>query len=1080
MVTALNLIGAAALAQSAAPQHLRCEYRVNPLGIDVHQPRLSWEVRDERRGAVQSAYQIIIAASEDDLRSGKSLRWDSGKVQSDQSFHVPYAGPPLKSGQYCFWQVRTWDADDKASPYSEPAVWSMGLLNPDDWKGHWIGKDEPLTVEDAPDLSGAKWIWYPEGDPAKKAPAETRYFQRTFTIPAGARILAAHLALTVDNSYELFINGQNVGSGSNHNIAISRDVREFLRLGDNMLAVTATNAGSSDNPAGLIGVLRVELEGQVPLTVHTDELWQASMIGKAASPDSDGPSWIAARVVGNFGDGPWGEIAVRATDNQRLPARMLRREFALQKPIKRATAYICGLGYYELYLNGEKVGDHVLDPGLTDYTKRALYATYDVTEQLQAGENAVGVMLGNGRYWAPRLANPVAMVTYGYPKLLMRMHVELDDGSATDIVSDGNWRLTADGPIRENNDYDGEVYDARMEQTGWSEVGFDDAGWEDAQLVDPPGGAIVAQMAEPIRITRELQPVQLTQPRPGVYVYDMGQNLVGWVRMHVEGPRGAQVKLRFAERLDRSGMPEVANLRSCKVTDTYILKGDGPEVYEPRFTYHGFRFVEVTGYPGTPTLDTLLGRAAHSDLPMTGAFSCSNELINRIHHNVIWGVRGNLRSIPTDCPQRDERQGWLGDIANQAKAEMYDFNAASFFAKWMNDIRDSQDEKGSIPDVAPAYWRIYSDNMTWPSAYLIIPRWHHEHYADTRLLAEHYTAMYRWLDYMDSFMKDGIMPRDQYGDWCVPPESPELIHSKDPARKTPAELLGTAYFYCDLRLLAEYATILGKTEDAKQFAVQAARLRDTFNERFLDREAMVYGNGSQTSSVLPLAFGLVPDDCHEAVFENLVDNIVNKCDGHLATGLVGGQWLMRVLSDNGRPDVAYKIATQRTYPSWGYMAEHGATTIWELWNGDSADPGMNSGNHLMLVGDLEIWFYEYLAGIRPDPARPAFKHFTIAPVCIDDLDWVRAEIGSMHGRVRSAWWREGGKLHLDVTVPPNTTARVHVPASDAKSTISEGDAVLVQAGTTKGDCPGVRFTGRDEDGVWFDVGAGDYRFVVGD
>ena len=619
-----------------------------------------------------------------------------------------------------------------------------------------------------------------------------------------------------------------------------------------------------------------------------------------------------------------------------------------------------------------------------------------------------------------------------------------------------------------------------MEQTGWAQVGFDDADWENAQFVDPPGGALVAQIAEPIRVTRDLQPVQLTQPRPGVYIYDMGQNLVGWVRMHVTGPRGTQVRLRFAERLDGSGMLQVANLRSCKVTDTYILKGDGLEVYEPRFTYHGFRFVELTGYPGVPALDTLLGRAAHSDTPMTGAFSCSNELINRIHRNVIWGVRGNLRSIPTDCPQRDERQGWLGDIANQAKAEMYDFNTASFFAKWMNDIRDSQNEKGSIPDVAPAYWPRYSDNMTWPSAYLIIPYWHYEHYADARLIAEHYPAMCRWIDYMASFMKDGIMPRDRYGDWCVPPESPELIHSKDPARKTPAELLGTAYFYHDLCLLADYAKILGKADDAGRFTEQAAKLRDTFNEHFLDRATMLYGNGSQTSNVLPLAFGLVPDDCHAAVFNNLVDNIMNKCDGHLATGLVGGQWLMRVLSDNGRPDVAYTVATQRSYPSWGYMAEQGATTIWELWNGDSADPGMNSGNHLMLVGDLEIWFYEYLAGIRPDPAQPAFKHFTIAPVCIDDLDWVRAEIGSMHGHIRSAWWREGDKLHLDISVPANTTARVCVPTATADVIVSEGDVELINSAKATGSCAGVRFVERNDGGAWFDVGAGDYRFVSGD
>ncbi len=1085
VATLFHLIGGAASAvgQPAPPGHLRCAYRVNPLGVDELQPRLSWEVRDPRRGAAQSAYQIVVADSAEALAAETPVLWNSGKVLSDQSIQVPYAGLPLQSGQLCFWKVRTWDAQGQASPYSAPAFWSMGLLHASDWTGDWIGKVTRQEPPRRPELTNAQWIWYPEGEPARHAPVGARCFRRTITVPPGAEVLNAQWALAADNRCDLIVNGQRVGAGRSFKVAVAHDVHVHLRPGENTLAVVAENTGESENPAGLLGVLQVELEGKAPLVVNTDDQWRASTKAEPGwtVPGFDDSTWRSARVLGGLGTDPWGEVQVTRPDGRALPARLLRREFPVDQGIKRATASVCGLGYYELYINGSKVGDHVLDPGLTDYSKRVLYATYDVTDCVRAGANAIGVILGNGRYFAPRLSVPVKTVTYGYPELLLQMRLEFEDGSVADIISDGSWKLADDGPIRENNDYDGETYDARLEQEGWSRAGFDDADWEAVQIVDPPGGVIVSQMAEPIRVTRTLNAVQLTQPRPGVYVYDMGQNLVGWARLRVQGPRGTIVRMRFAERLDKEGMLNVANLRSCKVTDTYILKGNGLEVYEPRFTYHGFRYVELTGYPGAPSLSTLEGRVVHSSAPRTGAFSCSNELINRLHQNVLWGVRGNLRSIPTDCPQRDERHGWLGDIANQAKAEMYDFNVAPFFAKWMNDIRDAQNAEGSIPDVAPAYWPIYSDNVTWPSAYLIIPRWYHEHYADDRLLERHYPAMCKWIDHMSGFLKDGIMPRDRYGDWCVPPESPELIHSKDPARKTAGELLGTAYFYHDLLLVAGYATILGKPEEAQRYAEQAAKVRSAFNDRFLDREACLYGNGSQTSCVLPLAFGLVPDDCRASLFDNLVDNILNKCGGHLGTGLIGGQWLLRVLSDHGRPDVAYRLATQRTYPSWGYMAEKGATTVWELWNGDSAAPSMNSGNHLMLAGDLGIWLYEYLAGIRPDPEQPGFKHFSVAPLCMSELDWVRAEIGSMHGHIRSAWWREDQRLYLDITVPPNTSARVRVPTYGlSQPTITEGGTVLLRAGAPASTGSGVQFEYRDSDGVWFLVGAGRYRFVVDD
>jgi alpha-L-rhamnosidase len=832
------------------------------------------------------------------------------------------------------------------------------------------------------------------------------------------------------------------------------------------------NAGDKPNPAGLIGLLKIELEQGEPILIRTDEEWRTVNKDTAnwEKPETDFSSWAAAKPIAEFGGAPWTKLTVVESDNRPLPARHLRREFDADKPIRQATAHICGLGYYELYLNGNRVGNHVLDPNYTHYSKRVHYVTYDVGDMLRKGRNAVGVILGNSRYYAPRSAYPFATVDYGFPKLLLQMRIEYADGTTADIVSDESWKLTTNGPIRENNDYDGEVFDARMEMPGWAAAGFDDSKWEPAQAVKAPEGVLSAQMAPPIRVTETLKPVSLTNPRPGVYVYDMGQNFVGWVRLKVQGPAGTRVRLRHAEALDKDGTVYMENLRSARCADEYTLKGSGAETYEPRFTYHGFQFVELTGYPGTPTLETIEGKAVHSDVEPMGKFTCSDATINRIVRNIHWGIRGNLRSIPTDCPQRDERHGWLGDIANESKGESFEFNMATFFTKWLRDISDSQNEKGSIPDVAPPYWVMYNDNVTWPATYTLIPGWFYEQYGDKRLVAANYPGICRWIAHMRGYMKDDLMPRDTYGDWCVPPESPELIHSKDPARKTDPELLGSSYFFHCVQLAARYAELLGKADDAKQFRELAAKMKTAFNRKFFHADKGIYSNGTQTSCVLPLAFGLVAEEHRAAVFRNLVDDIVVKNKGHIATGLVGGQWLMRALTAGGRPDVAYGIATKTDYPSWGYMAEKGATTIWELWNGDTADPAMNSRNHLMLVGDLSIWLYESIGGIKSDAAKPGFKHIVMRPIPIVGLASAAASHNSMYGMIRSEWKIEGGRFIWNVTVPVNTTATVYVPSVDG--------AQVAESGKLASQADGVTFLRNEDGAAIYELASGSYRFIA--
>jgi len=668
--------------------------------------------------------------------------------------------------------------------------------------------------------------------------------------------------------------------------------------------------------------------------------------------------------------------------------------------------------------------------------------TYEIDPQrYRPNGNTIGVILGNGRYYAPRLTDPTFTRTFGYPKLMLQMVLEFRDGSTQTIVSDESWKITTNGPIRENCDYDGEIYDARMEIPQWADPKKPqakvDAVFKEVQIVDAPAGKLVSQMMPPMRKTEELRPLSVTQVKPGVWVYDFGQNLVGWCSLSIRGPAGTQITLRHAETLQTEGpdkgMLYVANLRNAKCRDIYTLKGEGNEIYQPRFTYHGFRYAEITGYPGRPNLGTLTAYAVNTDLPIAGKFECSNPLINRIYKNIEWGVRGNYLSIPTDCPQRDERQGWQGDRAGESLGEMYIFDNYSLYAKWMKDVQDSQRDDGNLSDVCPNFWPLYSSNVTWPSAFTIVPGSLHKMYGDERPIAKHYEAMKKWMDHFVPFIReDGTLDKDNYGDWCVPPEKPELIHSQDPARKTSPGILATSYYVNNLNLLAQYGDMLGKANEAKEFRDRAQAMAEAFNKRFYNAEKGQYDNGTQTSCVLPLAFGIVPPEEENKVFTTLTNNIENVTHNHIGTGLIGGQWLNMVLTDFDRADISYSIASNKTYPSWGYMVEQGATTVWELWNGDTADPAMNSGNHVMLVGDLVIWLYRKVAGIPAmETAKDGLLVFTPNPG--GGLTYVKAEYDSAYGKIKAAWRLSGGKMFYDVTVPVGQTARIFLPTANLDS-----------------------------------------------
>ncbi len=1047
--------------------NLTCESLTNPLGMDVAQPRLGWILQGSTRGQKQTAYQVLVSVSEKTLEANQGALWDSGRVESDQSIQVPYGGTPLRSFQTCFWKVRVWDKEGKPTPWSAPAFWTMGVLNTEDWAGaQWVGLDEATSQNPLDEaLKSARWVWFPEENPAGAARPGTVYFRKSFetagTLAQGALLLAA------DNQARVFLNGEKLGDWTNFKSAATFDLTRRLRPGGNMLAVSVENMGDAPNPAGLLALLTLTPDSGAPQNITTDASWKTADSEQPGweRPDFDDSAWVAAKELGNSGMDPWKET--RVEEDRVLPARMLRREFTVSQPLRRASVYLSGLGLSELYLNGAKVGDAVLSPGCTEYDKRVFYVSHEVTDRIQQGENALGLWLGNGRYYAPRLTEPTTTRSFHYPKALLLLRLELQDGSMQTLVSDAQWKLTADGPIRANNEYDGETYDARLEFPGWAAPGFDDSAWNNAQVVEAPGGVLSAEKINPLRVVEHVKSISLTQPQPGVYVYDMGQNMVGWCRLTVQGPRGATVTLRHAETVKADGTLYMDNIRGAKVTNIYTLKGEGVEVNEPRFTYYGFRYVEMTGYPGEPTLNTLLGCVVHDDMTRAGSFECSNPVLNDIYHNVYWGTRGNYRSMPTDCPQRDERQGWLGDRSEESRGETYLFNLAALYSKWVCDMEDAQKENGSVSDVCPAYWPLYNDNVTWPSSFIIIPNMLYEQYADLNTLADHYDGMKKWIEHMLTYEQEGIIPRDNYGDWCVPPEKQELIHSQDPARKTPGDFIATAYFCHDLDLMTQYAKLLNLSQDEAQFSEKAAAMKAAFNEKFYNAAEAKYANGTQTSCVLPLAFRLVPQGDEARVFQRLVDKIETETKGHIGTGLIGGQWLMRVLSDNGRPDLAYGMATKTDYPSWGYMIANGATTIWELWNGNTADPAMNSHNHVMLVGDLNLWFHEYLAGIQPE--QPGFTRLIMKPCPVGDLTHVKASCLTTHGTIFSEWRIEDSTFNWHISVPVNTEATLHVPATSPD--------VVSENAQPASSVEGIQFLRMEDGAAVFNVVAGQYHFT---
>lgn len=884
-------------ASALVPEHLRCESLVDPRGIEHPRPQLSWTLRGSGHDRRQTAWRILVATDSPRLEPGKADLWDSGKVASNQSAHLEFGGPPLTSGQRCFWRVQVWDETDRPSAWSEIARWEMGLMRPQDWKAEWIGA----------------------GPPREPRP------------PHG-----------------------------------------FFR--------------------------------------HTNEL--------ALVPDAP-------------------QVEPRSV--------LLRRDYVLRPGIRRATAYVCGLGYYEFHLNGQKADDRVLAPAASNYRRWVYYDTYDLTSRLTAGTNTLALHLGNGWFNpAPRWWQPYRMQWFGSPRARVQVHVEYADGTSTMLLSDASWR-THPGPVLDSCIYDGETFDATAEIRGWNSPGFAESTWDHAHLVESPGGEMVAQRLPPMRVTERVRPVAIRALRPGVQVVDLGRTVSGWLRLRVNAPRGTRLTLRYAEDCWPDGSLDPRSNERAKATDTFILKGEGVEICEPRFTFHGFRFVEVSGLPGVLSRDDAVGCFVHTDNPVAGAFACDHPLLSRLHQATVRSQRACMLGYPADCPQRDERLGWLGDAMVTADEMLLNFDAGVFQRQWLDGIRLNQNPtNGDLSIVSPRPYTSEEPDPTWSSAYPVMVWELYRQQGNRRILAEHWGSIQRFVEYLGTQAKDHVLPRYWIGDWGSIVEG---WKEGDPPSVT------TAFYYLDATLAARMARELDQPEAAARYTTLAQQIREAFRRTYYDATRRQFDQGTLFSNALPLVLGLADS----AEIPHLLDHLLTGLDrrgGHFDVGVLGAKYLPEALTLAGRADRAYALATQTGYPSWAYLLEGGRDTLSEFWDLHG------SHNHVML-GSIDAWFYRTLAGIQVDEARPGYAHVFIRPFVASDLPGVRARVETVRGPVAVRWVQSSGVLRLSVEIPPNADATVSVPA---------------RAGATVECRPTRPSAQRTADHAEFHLGSGRYEF----
>jgi len=768
--------------------------------------------------------------------------------------------------------------------------------------------------------------------------------------------------------------------------------------------------------------------------------------------------WKADFITPDFG--------VDGDNSEACP--MLRKTFRVNGKVKRARIYATSLGLYELYLNGTRVGDFLFTPGWTSYNKRLQYQTYDITDMLSDGENTVGIILGNGWYKGNLAWEKKKNIFGDKLAALMQMHITYEDGKEEVVVTDNGWKAST-GPILMSEIYHGEIYDARLEKEGWSTNAFDDSEWRGVKVLDKPKNILVAQVNEPVRKIEEIKPVAIITTPSGETVLDMGQNMVGWLRFAVEGEAGTVVTIKHAEVLDKEGNFYTKNLRSARQTIQFILKGQGREVFEPHFTFQGFRYVKVEGYPGELSLDNFTGVVIHSDMERTGSFKCSDELVNQLQHNILWGQKGNFVDVPTDCPQRDERLGWTGDAQVFIRTACFNMNTALFFTKWLKDLKADQLDNGGVPYVIPHVLGEDShSSAAWGDAATICPWTIYLCYGDRRILEEQYESMKSWVEYIKSQGPDEYLWNTgfHFGDWLG-------LDAKEGSYvgATSKEFIATAFYAYSTSLVAKAAKILGKEDDVEKYEELYLKIIEAFRKEFVTPNGRI-ASPTQTAHVLALMFDLLEEKDKERAIKTLVEYLKEN-EYHLTTGFVGTPYLCPVLSRYGYNDIAYKLLMQKDYPSWLYQITKGATTIWEHWDGIKEDGSfwsedMNSFNHYA-YGSIGEWLYRVVAGIDTDEEKPGYKHVYIKPQPDRSLSFAEATLKSMYGEIKSAWTWNENNMELIICIPPNTTATVILPYAKLEEVKENGKAAC--------EAEGISSCEETGSGVKLELGSGNYRFL---
>jgi alpha-L-rhamnosidase len=1071
-----------------SPAHLAaltCEHLTDPVGLGAAQPRLSWKILSDRTGEVETAYQVRASSSASGLEQDQPDLWDSGKVVSDQSVLVRWDGKPLDSRAVVYWQVRIWDKDGNPTAWSAPAHFELGLLHSaSEWRGSWITADLPRYDIDQSALAGAQWI------NGGSLAAQGAGIRLVVDLPPDAKVRDAVVDAAADGLISLYVNGKATLQGpSSHTAPFHADFGQQLTPGRNLIALGSMSVRGSVGPGGRNAIAAhgvIDLESGQRVEFNTDGSWKAAIVNALVTrgrgpfaapeappgdarwfaPDYDDSTWAAATVLG-----PYSAAALVPSANPTIgPGRYLRKNFTLKGPVAKARLYATALGVYEASINGKRVGEDQLAPGWTDYFKRVMVQTYDVTPLLRGGQtNTLAALLGDG--WFAGRVGWMGLAQYSRigvrPDFNAQLEITYADGSTDTVVTDGTWKA-GPGEVVGSDQQLGEVLDARK-SAAWDTPDFDDSAWAPAATDSHDTIELDAQLGPPVRKLMELSPKKISRIGD-MWIVDFGQNMVGHIRLAASGPAGTNVQVLHGEMLNPDGTIYNENLRQAISFDSFTLAGTGgAETFEPHFTFHGFRYAQITGYPGDLTADNIRGIVVGSVTPDTGTIVTSNPEVNQLVSNIRWGQRGNFLSVPTDCPQRDERMGWMGDAQVFAPTAALNADVAGFFSKWMVDVNDGQltsgPTAGAFCETSPRVGNERPGYAIWDDAGVIIPWVMYTTYGDTGFLQTSYDHMARWVDYCRRTYPT-LIETGGVGDNLSPLSARGApVAARGPAAaggarggqgaagfggfgglNTTTSVLDTAYFAHSAQIVSKAAALLGKSADAAKYDSLFHAIDEAFLKAYVHEDGSMVA-GTQSTYVVALSFGLIPDRIHDAVAKHLVDDITAR--GHLTTGFIGVGYLNPALTAIGRSDLAYKLLLTDTFPSWLFTVKEGATTIWERWDGYVPDRGfqassMNSFNHYSL-GAVGKWLYSGAGGIGIDEEHPGFKRFFLDPQFSTKFTSFKATLDSPYGLISSAWRSEGDRMVYDVTVPPNSSAVLTLPVS-SQEVVEAGHGPVAEGG----------------------------------